>query len=83
VQGDRLDRKTKTVTDDKLVTIGAVPKIELLNQDNVKNINNSYKGKVYVLEFSFEMSTICKMNESMLIKRLSLKSKLWNCIDYN
>lgn len=70
IQGDRLDRaKTKTVTDDKLVTIGAVPKFELLNQDNVKISNNSYKGKVYVLEFFFsKCPTICpKMNESMLM----------------
>jgi len=70
VQGDRLDRaKTNTVTDDKLVTIGAVPKFELRNQDNVKISNNSYVGKVYVLEFFFsKCPTICpKMNESMLI----------------
>ena len=70
IQGDRLDRaKIKTVTDDKLVTIGAVPKFELLNQDNVKISNNSYKGKVYVLEFFFsKCPTICpKMNESMLM----------------
>ena len=70
VQGDRLDRaKIKTVTDDKLVTIGAVPKFELRNQDNVKISNNSYKGKVYVLEFFFsKCPTICpKMNESMLM----------------
>lgn len=70
IQGDRLDRaKIKTVTDVKLVTIGAVPKFELLNQDNVKISNNSYKGKVYVLEFFFsKCPTICpKMNESMLM----------------
>jgi protein SCO1/2 len=69
-QGDRLDRaKTKTVTDDKLVTIGTVPHFELINQDCVKISNNSYNGKVYVLEFFFsKCPTICpKMNESMLI----------------
>ncbi|MCL6461953.1 MAG: SCO family protein [Flavobacterium micromati] len=70
VQGDRLDRaKPKSVTDDKLVTIGAVPNFELVNQDNVKISNNTYKGKVYVLEFFFsKCPTICpKMNQSMLI----------------
>lgn len=70
VQGDRLDRaKPKSVTDDKLVTIGPVPNFELVNQDNVKISNNTYKGKVYVLEFFFsKCPTICpKMNQSMLI----------------
>ncbi|SHF89916.1 protein SCO1/2 [Flavobacterium micromati] len=70
VQGDRLDRaKPKSVTDDKLVTIGAVPNFELVNQDNVKISNKTYKGKVYVLEFFFsKCPTICpKMNQSMLI----------------
>jgi protein SCO1/2 len=70
VQGDRLDRsKSNVVTNEQLVTIGAVPKFELTNQDNSKISNDSYKGKVYVLEFFFtKCPTICpKMNESMLI----------------
>ena len=70
VQGDRLDRaKPKTADDGKLIKIGAVPKFELMNQDNVKVTNDTYKGKVYVLEFFFSTCpTICpKMNESMLI----------------
>ena len=70
VQGDRLDRaRPKTADDGKLIKIGAVPKFELMNQDNVKVTNDTYKGKVYVLEFFFSTCpTICpKMNESMLI----------------
>ena len=50
VQGDRLDRaRPKTADDGKLIKIGAVPKFELMNQDNVKVTNDTYKGKVYVL----------------------------------
>ena len=70
VQGDRLDRaKPKTADDGKLIKIGAVPKFELMNQDNVKVTSDTYKGKVFVLEFFFSTCpTICpKMNESMLI----------------
>ena len=70
VQGDRLDcARPKTADDEKLIKIGAVPKFELMNQDNVKITNDTYKGKVYVLEFFFSTCpTICpKMNESMLL----------------
>ncbi|SHF84428.1 protein SCO1/2 [Flavobacterium segetis] len=70
VKGERLDRvKPVTSNDDKLVKIGAVPKFELTNQDNLLVTNETYKGKVYVLEFFFsKCPTICpKMNESMLI----------------
>ena len=70
VQGDRLDgAKPKTADDDKLIKIGAVPKFELRNQNNVTITNDTYKGKVYVLEFFFsKCPTICpKMNESMLL----------------
>ena len=70
VKGDRLDRVMPKTTDDaKLVKIGAVPNFELINQDNKTITNETYKGKVYVLEFFFtKCPTICpKMNESMLI----------------
>ena len=70
VQGDRLDRVIpKTDNDDKLINIGPAPKFELINQDNKKITNETYKGKVYVLEFFFTTCpTICpKMNESMLL----------------
>ncbi|MEM8521990.1 SCO family protein [Flavobacterium sp. PL12] len=70
VQGERLDRvKPKSANEGKLIKIGAVPKFELINQDNIKVTNETYKNKVYVLEFFFSTCpTICpKMNESMLI----------------
>ena len=70
VQGQRLDRVVpKTADDDKLIKIGPAPKFELINQDNQKVTNETYKGKVYVLEFFFTTCpTICpKMNESMLL----------------
>lgn len=69
VQEDRLDKvNSSVVVDDKLVTIGAVPKFELTNQDNVKITNDFYKGKVYVLEFFFATCpSICpKMNANMV-----------------
>jgi protein SCO1/2 len=69
VKGNRLDNvETKSSKDGKLLTIGPAPKFELTNQDNVKISNESYKGKVYVLEFFFTTCpSICpKMNMSML-----------------
>jgi protein SCO1/2 len=70
VKGDRLDNVVNTnVTEDKLTKIGPAPKFELMNQDNVSVTNESYKGKVYVLEFFFTTCpSICpKMNQSMLL----------------
>ncbi|MCP2027070.1 protein SCO1/2 [Flavobacterium sp. HSC-32F16] len=69
VKGDRLDNVgSKSSKDAKLLTIGPAPKFELTNQDNVKISNETYKGKVYVLEFFFTTCpSICpKMNMSML-----------------
>jgi protein SCO1/2 len=69
VQGDRLDKVGgSTEENDKLVKIGPVPKFELINQDNVKVTNDTYKGKVYVLEFFFATCpSICpKMNANMV-----------------
>lgn len=69
VKGDRLDKvSNSSVSNESLVSIGPVPKFELLNQDNVKITNETYAGKVYVLEFFFTTCpSICpKMNQSML-----------------
>jgi protein SCO1/2 len=69
VKGDRLDKVSNSSNeDDKLVKIGPAPKFELLNQDNLKISNETYKDKVYVLEFFFSTCpSICpKMNQSML-----------------
>ncbi|WP_158727810.1 MULTISPECIES: SCO family protein [unclassified Flavobacterium] len=70
VQGDRLDNVNPVVAEEgKLLKIGAAPKFELRNQDNIKITNETYQGKVYILEFFFTTCpTICpKMNESMLL----------------
>jgi protein SCO1 len=70
VQGDRLDSVNPTTTEEgELIKIGPAPKFELINQDSKKVTNETYKGKVYVLEFFFTTCpTICpKMNESMLL----------------
>lgn len=69
VQSDRLDKANgSNEVNDKLVKIGAAPKFELTNQDNVKVTNDFYKGKVYVLEFFFATCpSICpKMNANMV-----------------
>ncbi|MEN2401944.1 SCO family protein [Flavobacterium sp. MC2016-06] len=69
VKGSRLDNVgLKTKADGKLVTIGKAPKFELTNQNNAKISNETYKGKVFVLEFFFTTCpSICpKMNLSML-----------------
>lgn len=69
VKGDRLNKlSNSSKVDANLQTIGPAPKFELTNQDNVKITNDTYKGKVYVLEFFFTTCpTICpKMNQSML-----------------
>ena len=70
VQGDRLDSVNPvTAEEGQLLKIGPAPKFELINQYNKKITNETYKGKVYVLEFFFTTCpTICpKMNESMLV----------------
>jgi protein SCO1/2 len=69
VKEDRLDQVNAVAkSDGKLIEIGPAPKFELVNQDNLKISNETYKGKVYVLEFFFvNCPTICpKMNQSML-----------------
>ena len=69
VKGDRLDQINSVAkSNGKLELIGPAPKFELINQDKVKISNETYKGKVYVLEFFFTTCpTICpKMNQSML-----------------
>jgi len=70
VQGDRLDSvNPTTIEEGELIKIGPAPKFELINQDNKEVSNETYKGKVYVLEFFFSTCpTICpKMNASMLL----------------
>lgn len=70
VKGGRLDMVTGTNNEaEKLTKIGPAPKFELINQDNIKITNDTYKGKVYVLEFFFTTCpSICpKMNQSMLL----------------
>jgi protein SCO1/2 len=69
VKGDRLDKVSNSSQDNgSLVKIGSAPKFDLVNQDNLKVTNETYKGKVYVLEFFFATCpSICpKMNLSML-----------------
>ena len=69
VKGNRLDKVTTAIKEgEELVKIGPAPKFELVNQNSDKINNDTYKGKVYVLEFFFtSCPSICpKMNLSML-----------------
>ncbi len=66
---DRLDKVQSAGSDNEsLVKIGPCPKFELTNQNNVTITNDTFKGKVFVIEFFFtSCPTICpKMNQSML-----------------
>lgn len=67
VKGDRLNVVDRKGNDSGLQTMGVAPKFELTNQDNLKITNETYKGKVYVLEFFFSTCpTICpKMNANL------------------
>jgi protein SCO1/2 len=68
VKGDRLNIEgTTTSTKSDLMTIGKAPKFSLINQDKQVVTNESYKGKVYVVEFFFSTCpSICPiMNRNM------------------
>jgi protein SCO1/2 len=67
---DRLDKVQKeTLENVSLVKIGPTPHFELTDQNGQKVTNDTYKGKVFVIEFFFtSCPTICpKMNQSMLV----------------
>jgi protein SCO1/2 len=66
---DRLDKvQNGGSNNESLVKIGPCPKFELTNQNNVTITNDTFKGKVFVIEFFFtSCPSICpKMNQSML-----------------
>jgi protein SCO1/2 len=69
VQGDRIDAVSNHKNPETgLLKIGPAPKFELTDQNNTKISNETYKGKVYVVEFFFSTCpTICPiMNRNML-----------------
>jgi protein SCO1/2 len=67
VKDDRLNVQSTSVQSD-LVKIGPVPEFTLTNQNNNTITNESYDGKVYVVEFFFSTCpTICpKMNANLI-----------------
>ena len=70
VKADRLDKlSSDSNAEATLVKIGPAPQFELTNQNGEKVTNDTYKDKVYVLEFFFTTCpSICpKMNQSMLV----------------
>lgn len=66
VKSDRLNVQTRHKESD-LVKIGQAPTFSLTDHNNKKISNETYKGKVYVLEFFFSTCpTICpKMNANL------------------
>ncbi|MGL2962956.1 SCO family protein [Flavobacterium sp. RSB2_4_14] len=69
VQGDRIDAISNHKNSETgLRLIGPAPSFELINQDKVKISNETYKGKVYVVEFFFSTCpSICPiMNKNMV-----------------
>ena len=69
VQNDRLDSSTQSENPEStLYTVGNVPAFSLTNQYNATINQNSYAGKVYVVEFFFSTcTTICPiMNRNMV-----------------
>ncbi len=69
VQGDRIDAVSNHKTAEHgLLTVGPAPHFELTNQNNKTITNETYKGKVYVLEFFFSTCpSICPiMNRNMV-----------------
>ncbi|MDD2987117.1 SCO family protein [Flavobacterium sp.] len=66
---DRLNiNGQKETTEDLIMKIGPAPKFSLINQFNQLVTNETYKGKVYLVEFFFSTCpTICPlMNENMI-----------------
>ena len=69
VQGDHLDAiSNHRYVETGLKKIGLAPKFELIDQNNQKVTNETYKGKVYLVEFFFTTCpTICPiMNKNMV-----------------
>ena len=69
VQGDRIDAiSNHKNTETGLRKIGPAPKFELIDQNGVKVNNETYNGKVYLVEFFFtSCPSICPiMNRNMV-----------------
>jgi protein SCO1 len=69
VQGDRIDAVSNHKNPEtSLITIGPAPKFELTDQNSTKISNETYKGKVYIVEFFFTTCpSICPiMNKNMV-----------------
>lgn len=76
VKGDRLNVQTSHKKSD-LVKIGPAPDFSLTNQNNETISNETYEGKVYVLEFFFSTCpTICpKMNANLKQVEMQFKGQ--------
>lgn len=68
VKGSSLDNVTNLTKTNDLMIIGPVPEFELTDQNNQRISNETYLGKVFVVEFFFTTCpSICpKMNANMV-----------------
>ena len=77
VQNDRMSSQNETVVDTSLVIMRKAPNFEFINQDNNKVSNESYIGKVYLVEFFFTTCpSICPiMNRNMVLIQNEFKNE--------
>ena len=77
VQNDRMSSQNETVVDTSLVIMRKAPNFEFINQDNNKVSNESYIGKVYLVEFFFTTCpSICPiMNRNMVLIQNEFKDE--------
>ena len=77
VQNDRMSSLNETVVDTSLVIMRKAPNFEFINQDNNKVSNESYIGKVYLVEFFFTTCpSICPiMNRNMVLIQNEFKDE--------
>lgn len=78
VKDDRLNHvETDGLVKSDLQTIGPAPKFSLTNQEGATITNQTYKGKVYVVEFFFtSCPSICPiMNKNMKFVQQAFASK--------
>lgn len=80
VKEDRLNTVEKPKKESGLFTYSKVPDFLFINQNGEEITNNTYKGKVYVVEFFFSTCpTICPI---MTSKMLLLQDKFLNNKDF-
>lgn len=80
IKDDRLNNTEKLKKESGLYKFNKVPEFSFTNQDNLTISNDTYEGKVYVVEFFFTTCpTICPI---MTSKMLSIQNEFLNQSDF-